>query len=217
MTLLERLADPRWCAKLFQQLRWGSKVRCPQCGSCRVGPHGRPETYRDFLSRYHCARCERTFNDKTGTIFERSRLPLQRWFQVMYLLTLNQSIASIARELGIAYDTAHRAVHLLQGSLYLARFSQGKLSGTIELDDHYETAGLKGNGRGKKAAVGPATAEPGAETTGTGGVEGRPAAADRDGPAWRRSAGGRDPEPAHADNPRDRPAARPAGESGLHR
>lgn len=43
------------------KLRWGGNARRPHCESRRVCSHGRLGKYRDFLLRYRCSRCERTF------------------------------------------------------------------------------------------------------------------------------------------------------------
>jgi len=40
----------------------------------------------DVFQRYLCLACGRTFNDKTGTIFENSKVSLSAWAGVAYLL-----------------------------------------------------------------------------------------------------------------------------------
>jgi transposase-like protein len=52
------------------------EVRCIYCGSLSV---------RGVCRRYRCKACLRTFNDKSGTDFEYSRIPLNEELFIMYL------------------------------------------------------------------------------------------------------------------------------------
>ncbi len=61
-------------ADLLEQARWRDGVTCPRCRSDRTVSNG---SYREF-QRYLCKNCDRTFNDKTGTIFAHSKIALRR-------------------------------------------------------------------------------------------------------------------------------------------
>ena len=52
-------------ANLLQRVRWRDGLYCPRCRSESVIKHG---SYRAY-QRYLCKDFDRTFNDKTGTIF----------------------------------------------------------------------------------------------------------------------------------------------------
>ena len=52
-------------ADLLEQVRWRDGLQCPRCRSESVIKYG---SYRAF-QRYLCKDCDRTFNDKTRTIF----------------------------------------------------------------------------------------------------------------------------------------------------
>ncbi len=52
-------------ANLLQQVRWREGLYCPRCRSESVIKYG---SYREY-QRYLCKDCDRTFNDKTGTVF----------------------------------------------------------------------------------------------------------------------------------------------------
>ncbi len=34
---------------------------------------------------YRCKNCDRTFNDKTGTVFKHSSVALRKWFLAVYI------------------------------------------------------------------------------------------------------------------------------------
>jgi hypothetical protein len=61
-------------ATLLQRVHWRDGVPCSRCRSDRTVKNG---SYRAF-QRYLCKGCDRTFNDKTGTIFAHSKLALRR-------------------------------------------------------------------------------------------------------------------------------------------
>ena len=70
-----------------------------------------------LYQRYRCKACERIFNDKTGTIFEDSRLPLKTWF-LAALLQRRMTVSEVSSSLGMYYDTTHRMVAKLRRSAY---------------------------------------------------------------------------------------------------
>jgi transposase-like protein len=70
-----------------------------------------------LYQRYWCKSCARIFNDKTGTIFEDSRLPLRVWF-LAALLQRGMTIREVSSSLGMYYDTTHRMVAKLRHSAY---------------------------------------------------------------------------------------------------
>jgi len=142
-----RLINEAECYALLRETRWhGGAVHCPFCGSTDVsGPWSVPWV-RD-CHRYYCYGCRRRFSDRTGTVFEMAKLPLSAWFLIIYLAELGKTILEISREVPCRYDTAHRIVWLIREreiSLEQGR----KLSGIIEIDEIYQTAGHKGQAKG---------------------------------------------------------------------
>jgi len=89
-------------------------VKCPHCASTSVTRTGR---HRRVYQRYRCKACKRIFNDRTGTIFQDSRLPLKLWF-LLALLQRGRSILEVSNSVGMNYDTAHRVVVKLRQSGY---------------------------------------------------------------------------------------------------
>ncbi|MGB9923823.1 MAG: transposase [Methanothrix sp.] len=74
------MPDEKECYNLLREMRWSDGVRCVYCGSEHVVRTGR---WRDTPNqRYHCRSCDKWFNDKTGTIFQDTRLPLRVWFSL---------------------------------------------------------------------------------------------------------------------------------------
>jgi len=58
---------------------------------------------------YKCADCGKVFSVRKGTIFEKSRLPLQKWFVGAWLLTSRKNGISshqLSREIDVTQKTA---------------------------------------------------------------------------------------------------------------
>lgn len=90
-------------ARLYLEARlWPNGVKCPICASSeRIGV--RKDGY------YRCNACSEDFTVRTGTIFERSHVPLHKWLYAMYLLaTASKGISSIqlSKEIGITQKSA---------------------------------------------------------------------------------------------------------------
>jgi len=79
MDVLGLLSSEGACSGLFRGVRWVGGVFCPRCGSGRVKGHS------CGLKRYFCKACDRTFNDRTGTLFHYSRFSLREWFMIVLL------------------------------------------------------------------------------------------------------------------------------------
>jgi transposase-like protein len=125
-------------ADLLQQVRWRDGVECPRCRSDLTVRNGSYRVYQ----RYLCKNCGRTFNDKTGTIFAHSKLSLKEWYFTIYLfLRFNTSIRQIEAELDLSYKTVRRRVERFARAFDAPLIT---LSGPVEIDEVYVSAGLKG-------------------------------------------------------------------------
>jgi len=126
---------------LLQQVRWRDGVECPRCRSDRTVRNGSYRVYQ----RYLCKNCGRTFNDKTKTIFAHSKLTLTEWYFTIYVfLRFNTSIRQIEAELDLSYKTVRRRVECFAKALDAPSL---RLSGPVEIDEVYVSAGLKGRTR----------------------------------------------------------------------
>jgi transposase-like protein len=136
--VLRFLSSEGECVASLRRARWPGVVICPICGSREVIRWCR---YRDY-QRYMCKVCRKTFNDRTGTIFHYSRLSLRAWLLLIILSILTHtSIRFISRLLDTSYMTVFRASKRLLHSLDKPI---AELQGEVEIDEVYQTAGLKG-------------------------------------------------------------------------
>ena len=148
---LRHLMSEEACYETLRQRRWpDGVVRCPYCGQADIaGPW--PTPWEAACYRYRCRTCGKAFNDRTGTVFAGSKLPLSAWFLAMFLVEEGKTIADIARELPCDDPTAHRVVWVIREQ-QIRLEEERVLQGTVEVDEIYQTAGHKGRPpRGKEA------------------------------------------------------------------
>ena len=128
------------CISTLREMRWPDGViACRRCGSDRVvkdGPRGR-------YQMYWCKKCNFGFNDRSGTIFQDTKVPLRKWFMMAFMMQFRVSILEISKTIGVSYRHAYYMARKIRGSVYARRMAK-KLKGTVEVDEPYVTAGLKG-------------------------------------------------------------------------
>ena len=92
MILLNAFGSESVAADLLQQVRWRDGVCCPYCCSDRTVRNGSCGQFQWYLRKG----CDRTFNDKTGTIFAHSKIALRRWLSSIYtFLRFNTSLRQL--------------------------------------------------------------------------------------------------------------------------
>jgi transposase-like protein len=116
---------------------WPNGVRCPTCsGGDRI-------TARK-AGFYRCNACREDFTVRTGTVFERSHVPLHKWLYAMYLLvTARKGISSmqLSKEIGITQKSAWFVLHRLREA---CGGDLKKLQGIVQVDETF-VGGLEAN------------------------------------------------------------------------
>ena len=128
--LFEKFPDAESARKYLESRLWPNGAVCPKCkAKDRVTTRKR--------GYYRCNPCQIDFTVRTGTIFERSHVPLHKWLYAMYLLvTARKGISSLqlGKEIGIRQASAWFLLHRL-------REACGKdltmLRGIVEVDEAY--------------------------------------------------------------------------------
>jgi transposase-like protein len=135
--LFEIFPDEATARTYLEGRLWPNGVKCPECkGGERITAR------KDGF--YRCNACKLDFTVRTGTIFERSHVPLHKWLYAMYLLvTARKGISSMqmAKEIGI---TQKSAWFVLQRLREACNDDNSKLKGLIEIDETF-VGGLSRN------------------------------------------------------------------------
>jgi len=108
--LFQLFPDQESARDYLEARLWPDGPRCPVCASGE-----RISTRKGGY--YRCNACKEDFTVRTGTIFERSHVPLHKWLYAMYLLvTARKGISSLqlAKEIGVTQKTAWFILHRLR-------------------------------------------------------------------------------------------------------
>jgi transposase-like protein len=142
--LAPRFIDPVAARKHLEALRWPDGAECPHCGliNATAVTGGREGLYQ-------CNACREQFTVTVGTVFERSKVPLNKWLLCNHLLVSSKkgiSAHQIHRMLGVTYKTAWFMCHRIREAMKPS--NPAPLGGegmTVEADETF--VGGKGGNR----------------------------------------------------------------------
>ena len=97
--------DEKAATKHLEASRWPDGPYCPHCGSTNVHRMKGKTQAGMFL----CNDCRDKFTPRTGTVMERSHIPVHKWLLAIHLMSASKkgvSSKQLERMLGISYKSA---------------------------------------------------------------------------------------------------------------
>ncbi len=131
LDLVAQFPDEATCIAHLEQLRWNGTVVSPFDPASKV--------YKCAGGRYRCKSTGKYFNVKVGTVFEDTKIPLQKWFMALYIFSSHKkgiSSHQLARDLAVTQKSAWFMLHRLRYAFAHPNF-QRAMSGTVEVDETY--------------------------------------------------------------------------------
>lgn len=151
--LAPRFIDPVAARKHLEALRWGDIPECVHCGSADV-TRLEGKKHRDGLLQ--CNKCREQFTVTVGTVFERSKVPLNKWLLCNHLLCSGKkgiSAHQIHRMLGVTYKTAWFMCHRLREAMKDDGSPLGGPGKVVESDEAFVGGSRKKRLSGKVAPM----------------------------------------------------------------
>ena len=125
-------------ARIYLELRrWNGNPTCPKCDS---GTKQYPVKRHGNEGYFECGVCELVYTVRTGTIFERSRVPLHKWMFAIYLVvTARKGVSSLqlSKEIGVTQKTAWFMLQRIRKACEDDNGGNGFLFGIVEADEAY--------------------------------------------------------------------------------
>lgn len=145
-------SDANAAREHLEKLHWPHGPVCPRCGSLDgitklMGKSTRPGVHK-------CNACAKPFTVTVGTIFEDSKIPLNKWLMAFRLLNSGKkgfSAHELHRDLGITYKSAWFLAHRIREAMNGADDTAplGGANAVVEADETY--VGGKAKNRATRA------------------------------------------------------------------
>ena len=135
--------DEDSCLDHLENIRWKDGITSPFDPESKV--------YKCKNHRYKCKNTGKYFNVKTNTLFEGTRIRLQKWFIATWMfLTHKKGVPScqLARDLGVTQKTAWFMLHRIR--LCFSFENDSELDNEVEVDETFVGGKNKNRHRDKK-------------------------------------------------------------------
>jgi len=150
--LLNTFPDEHSCIAHLEALRWNCAITSPFDATSTV--------YALKNNRFKCRNSNKYFNVRTGTIFEDTKLPLQKWFIALYVFSNHKkgiSSHQLAKDLDITQKSAWFVLQRLRYAFEQPEYNE-VMKTFIEVDETYvDGLDKKKHRQNKHGAVGRGT------------------------------------------------------------
>ena len=121
----------------LEALRWPNSPVCPHCGV--EGDHYDLQGKSHRPGLWKCKDCRKQFSVTVGTVFERSKIPLNKWLMAVHLMCASKKAISshqLHRMLSVTYKSAWFMTHRIREAIQPGSTSlMGSGGGTVEADE----------------------------------------------------------------------------------
>ncbi len=124
----------------LEALRWPNGPVCPHCGGTEKNYLLKGKSTRPGLHK--CGDCREQFTVTVGTLFQDSKVPLNKWLMAVYLMSASKKAISshqLHRMLGVTYKTAWFMTHRIREAMKDPVFTDkmGGNGSTVEVDETF--------------------------------------------------------------------------------
>jgi len=133
MDFQKAFPDEKSCYDFLYQTLWAKGFLCPSC-------KGKKCWFVPSRFVYQCSICRRHISLTAGTIFHKSKIPLHKWFWMIFLMANSKKGISAANAQRLLGMRSYKDVWLMMHKIRVAmqtRDEQYQLRGIVETDESY--------------------------------------------------------------------------------
>ncbi|MDB5271786.1 MAG: hypothetical protein JWO58_153 [Chitinophagaceae bacterium] len=123
------------CRKYLADLRWKDGVKCPHC------QNKEKKIYAYKNDRlYKCTGCNKQFTVTVKTLFDRSHIPLRKWFLAVFLFSSHKkgiSSYQLGKDIKVTQSTAWFMLHRIRHSMNHNSEFKKLIGDVVEIDETY--------------------------------------------------------------------------------
>jgi transposase-like protein len=131
LDLVKAFPDEQTCINHLENLRWNGNIVSPFDPASKV--------YNCAGNKYKCKNTGKYFNVRTNTIFDNTKIPLQKWFLALYVFSSHKkgiSSHQLGRDISVTQKSAWFMLHRLRYAFEHPNY-QETLSTMVEVDETY--------------------------------------------------------------------------------
>src|SRR5215210_3554677 len=131
LDLIAAFPDEQPCINHLERLRWNGNVISPFDATSKV--------YKCANNKYKCKNTGKYFNVRTATIFDNTKIPLQKWFMALYVFSSHKkgiSSHQLARDITVTQKSAWFLLHRLRYAFEHPNF-KAVMEDNVEVDEKF--------------------------------------------------------------------------------
>lgn len=130
LDVINTFSDEQVCIDYLESRRWNGNVISPFDSLSKV--------YNCKGNKYKCKNTGKYFNVKTNTLFDNTKIKLQKWFLAIYLITSHKkgiSSIQLSKDIGVTQKTAWFMLQRIRACFGMD--NNDKLENEVEIDETY--------------------------------------------------------------------------------
>ncbi|MBS1642771.1 MAG: IS1595 family transposase [Bacteroidetes bacterium] len=142
--LLKAFPNEQSCINHLEEIRWAGIVVSPFDENSKV--------YKCANNKYKCKNTGKYFNVRTNTIFDNTKIPLQKWFLALYVFSSHKkgiSSHQLAKDISVTQKSAWFLLHRLRYAFDHPNF-KNTLGNIVEIDETFVGGEAKNKHTSKK-------------------------------------------------------------------
>jgi len=142
--LLKAFPTEQSCIDHLERLSWNGEPVSPFDATSKV--------YKCAGNKYKCKNTGKYFNVRTGSIFDNTKIPLQKWFLALYVFSSHKkgiSSHQLAKDISVTQKSAWFLLHRLRYAFDHPNF-QNTLGNIVEIDESFLGGKAKNKHTNKK-------------------------------------------------------------------